>query len=110
MRPTRPAPVTSAPEKKPCASRTSRSATGASTPATEAVGSNPTATVATPMPITVTSRTLRRPSLSPSRPSTMPPTGRIRNALPKMARTESKAAVALSAGKKSGPIMAAMYP
>jgi hypothetical protein len=55
------------------------SAIGASTPMAAYPGSSPISTVATPISSSVLTSTCLRPSLSPSRPKKMPPTGRARN-------------------------------
>ncbi len=73
------APPHSPPTPTPWANRRMTSAIGASTPMAAYPGSSPISTVATPISSSVLTSTCLRPSLSPSRPKKMPPTGRARN-------------------------------
>jgi len=71
-------PVNSPPTEKPCSIRSSTSDTPAAMPICAWVGSRPIARLATPMITMLRLSIRRRPSRSPTGPSTRLPTGRIR--------------------------------
>jgi hypothetical protein len=84
------APPYSPPAEKPWTTRSRMSRAGAQTPSVAWLGSRPMQNVAPAIIRIVVASTALRPTLSPSGPSTTPPSGRNRN---DTAKTESVAAV-----------------
>jgi hypothetical protein len=70
-------------------------------------GMRPMAKVPTAIMIMVRARMALRPTLSPSGPKTMPPTGRTRKATAKVANEPSSWAVSFPEGKKTFPMVEA---
>ncbi|MDQ0718047.1 hypothetical protein QFZ55_007499 [Streptomyces luteogriseus] len=99
------APPYSPPVEKPCTSRKKISRAGAHRPITACEGTSPMAKVPTAIMIMVRERMRLRPTLSPSGPKTMPPSGRTRKATANVAKEPSNWAVSLPEGKKTLPIV-----
>ncbi|MNT59582.1 hypothetical protein D3C72_1971040 [compost metagenome] len=72
----RTAPAHSPPSAMPCTKRSATSRMGLQMPAVAYVGKRPIRPVVTPISISVTTSTQRRPSLSPRWPKITPPIGR----------------------------------
>jgi hypothetical protein len=62
------------------------------------------------MRITDVASAARRPTRSPTAPRTIPPSGRMKNAIPNTASAESSAPVGDAEGKKTFPIVVAKKP
>ncbi len=101
-------PPTSPPALKPWATRTRTSRKVAHTPSWAYVGRRPIAVLARPMQTRVATSAFFRPYRSPMWPNTMPPSGRMRYAVPKTASAESREMIGSSLGKNSGATITAM--
>ena len=99
--------VYSPPAEIPCRRRKSTTAIGAAIPIWAWVGKNAIATVGIAIAITDRVRARRRPTTSPIRPYTIPPSGRTMNPAAKAPKAPISDAVGLVEGKNCWPITVA---
>ena len=100
----------STPVEMPCARRQRSRMTGASQPMVLTSGITPMISVVTAMIPTDHNMTARRPTLSATPPSRMPPSGRAMNPTANTDRAARVASTGLSVRKKWTPIVAASRP
>ncbi len=85
----------------PWPNRHNASSSGAATPIVRYPGSAPIAKVESPIVPSASTRVVLRPTRSPKWPKTADPTGRARNAMPKVAKDASTAEAASPGAKNS---------